>query len=152
MVGKGGLAEPQAPFLKQISILQTTDAGIYMDVVDNDPVNDGQVFSTRVCWSLVSLKFCFIRLHLRSGSTPGCVRRSLLTEGNDLLTHIFGKLADVSLARIQPQLGLQPDIDLPFSIWQSCCSFLGHDGPKCVCGADRHSPVSPLGAVCAHEH
>ena len=44
MVGKGGLAEPQAPFLKQISILQTTDAGIYMDVVDNDPVNDGQVF------------------------------------------------------------------------------------------------------------
>jgi hypothetical protein len=41
MVGKSGLAEPQASFLKQISILQTTDAGIYMDVVDNDPVNDG---------------------------------------------------------------------------------------------------------------
>ena len=62
----------------------------------------------------VSLKFCFIRLHLRSGSTPGCVRRSLLTEGNDLLTHIFGKLADVGLVCIQPQFGLQPDIDLPF--------------------------------------
>lgn len=30
--------------------------------------------------------------------------------------------------------------------------FLGHDGPECVCGADRHSPVSPLGAMCAHEH
>ena len=44
MVGKGGLAEPQAPFLKQISILQTTYAGIHTNVVDNDPVNDGQVF------------------------------------------------------------------------------------------------------------
>ena len=41
IVGKSGLAEPQASFLKQISVLQTTDAGIYMDVVDNDPVNDG---------------------------------------------------------------------------------------------------------------
>ena len=37
MVGKGGLAEPQAPFLEQISVFQTTDAGIYMNVVDNDP-------------------------------------------------------------------------------------------------------------------
>lgn len=100
MVGKGGLAEPQAPFLEQISVFQTTDAGIYMNVVDNDPVNDGQVFSTSVCWSLVSLKFCFIRLHLRSGSTPGCIHRSLLTEGNDLLTHILGKLTDVSLVCI----------------------------------------------------
>ena len=44
MVGKGGLAEPQAPFLEQISLFQTTDAGIYMNVVDNDPMNDGQVF------------------------------------------------------------------------------------------------------------
>ena len=25
-------------------LFQTTDAGIYMNVVDNDPVNDGQVF------------------------------------------------------------------------------------------------------------
>ena len=31
-----------------------------------------------------------------------------------MLAHIFGKLADVGLVCIQPQFGLQPDIDLPF--------------------------------------
>ena len=31
--------------------------------------------------------------------------------------------------------------------------YLGTDGVKpFVCGADRHSPVSPWGAMCAHEH
>ena len=30
--------------------------------------------------------------------------------------------------------------------------WLMWDGPECVCGADRHSPVSPWGAMCAHEH
>ena len=71
------------------------------------------------------------------------------TEMTELMEHIF------SLSEVQRAVPawLAARYRLPiFPYGSPAAVFLGHDGLECVCGADRHSPVSPWGAMCAHEH